>query len=250
MATFWETMRPRTWTIPSAAKKRSGGAMFSIVKGGESLVASTDGEFLFLFEKDLTIELQKLRCDLFFIHSEVLSVAGAAIMLVGASGSGKSTTAWALSHHGYQYMSDELAPVDLNTFDVHPYPHALCLKQEPPGVYPLPITTLYTTHTLHVPVEDLPTAACGRPTPLMAIFFACYCPELTAPTVRPLGPAEGAARLFAHSLNPLAHPGDGLEGSIAIALRTPCFELFTADLPATCALVQNTLERLGPSSLH
>jgi hypothetical protein len=46
-------------------------------------------------------------------------------MLVGESGSGKSTTAWALLHHGCCYFSDELGPVDLQTGEVYPYPHAL-----------------------------------------------------------------------------------------------------------------------------
>ncbi len=62
--------------------------------------------------------------------------------------------------------------------------------------------------------------------------------------VYPISGAEAAARLFAHTLNPLAHIGDGLEGAIEITKRCAHFELVTADLPETCALVRATLEGL------
>jgi hypothetical protein len=222
-----------------------GGGTFCISRGGqEALKASDDGEFLFLFEKDMTIELQKLRRDLYFVHSAVLEFAGQAFMLVGTSGSGKSTTTWALLHHGCRYFSDELAPVDLQTLDIHPYPHALCLKAIPPTPYVLPKTTLYTSRSLHVPVEDLRAGAGTRAAPLRAIFFSSYRPEACRPTLRPISSAEAATRLFANALNALAHPADGLDGAIAIAKQTFCFELFTADLPATCTLVTSMLERL------
>jgi hypothetical protein len=222
-----------------------GACVFRISRGGqEALRASTDGEFLFLFEKDMTVELQKLRRDLYFVHGAVLEFAGHAFMLVGASGSGKSTTTWALLHHGFGYFSDELAPVDLQTLDIHPYPHALCLKDTPPSPYMLPEKTLYTSRSLHVPVEDLPSGAGTRPAPLRAIFFSRYRPEASAPALRPISSAEAATRLFANTLNALAHPGDGLDGAVAIATRTSSFALCTADLPATCALVKTTLERL------
>ena len=219
-------------------------AFFVRREGQEPLMASDNGEFLYLFEEDMEVELQRLRRDLYFVHSAALEFAGKAFMLVGTNGSGKSTTTWALLHHGFHYLSDELGPVDLKTLEVHPYPHALCLKHEPPGSYPLPEKTLYTSWTLHVPAEKLPGGAGRDPTPLAAIFFLHYGPEVSGPTIRPISKAEAGARLLANVLNALAHPGDGLDGAIKIATRSACFELFTADLPATCTLVKATLEGL------
>jgi hypothetical protein len=225
-------------------ERHKGASILCLARGGQqTLNASDDGEFLFLFEKDMTIELQKLRHDLYFVHSAVLECRGQAFLLVGASGSGKSTTTWALLHHGFGYCSDELAPLDLQTLNVHPYPHALCLKAPPPTPYLLPGKTVYTSRSLHVPVEDLPSTVSTRPTPLRAIFFSQYRPEAPGPVLRPISRAEAATRLFANTLNALAHPGDGLDGAIAIVQRTPCFELFTATLPETCALVTTTLQR-------
>lgn len=208
-------------------------------------MASDDSEFLFLFEKDMTIELQKLRRDLYFVHSAVLEFAGTAFMLVAASGNGKSTITWELLHHGFRYLSDELGPVDLKTLKVYPYPRALCLKDKPPGLYPLPQKTLYTSRTLHVPIEGLPSGVGRGPTPLMAIFFLRYCPEASGPAIQAISRAEAGARLLVHALNPLAHLGDGLDGAIEIIRRSAHFKLSAADLPATCSLVKATVKGLS-----
>jgi len=231
--------------------RQAGSRAFFLMRAGEGPLRAADaGELLFLFEKDCTIALQTLRPDLYFVHAAVLEWAGDAIMLVAASGSGKSTTTWALLHHGFRYCSDELGPVDMQTLDVYPYPHALCLKEAPPATYPLPAQTLCTPSTLHIPTAALPSATCTAPIRLAAIFFGQYHPEASSPTVRPMRTAEAAARLFAHALNPLAHAEEGLDGAIAIATRCCCFALHTADLPATCTLVIHTLQELGHGAQH
>jgi hypothetical protein len=206
------------------------------------LVAADDGEFLFLFEKDLTIELQKLRRDLYFIHAAALGFSDRVFLLVAASGQGKSTTTWALLHHGFQYLSDELAPLDLARLEVQPYPHAICLKKEPPQPYVLPDETLRTRSTLHIPASQLPNAPVSKPMPLAAVFFLECCPESIFPRLRPLGKAEAAARLFTQALNPLAHAEDGLAGAAFIAQNSPAFSLYAADIRLTCERIKQTLE--------
>jgi hypothetical protein len=231
-----------------AVGRQQASAAFFIARGGqEPLLASDDGEFLFVFEKEMTIALQTFRQDLYFVHAAVLEYAGNALMLVAESGGGKSITSWALLHHGFRYLSDELGPVDLKTLEVYPYPHALCLKNEPPPAYPLPKRTLYTSRTLYVPTGDLPSGVASTPIPLGTIFFLYYCPEASSPAVRPTSKAEAGARLYAHALNPLAHPEDGLDGAIDIVTGSSCFELLTADLPTTCRLVKTTMKRLSHS---
>jgi hypothetical protein len=192
----------------------------------------------------MTIELQKRRRDLYFVHSAVLEWAGKACLLVAASGSGKSTMTWALVHHGLRYLSDELAPIDLQTLEVHPYPHALCLKKEPPASYPLPARLLSSARACYIPPEQLPGGVNPCAIPLAALFFLRYSPETSRPAVRPLSRAEAAARLFANALNPLAHRGEGLDGALALVTRSACFALDTAELTATCALMTATLQRL------
>jgi hypothetical protein len=217
--------------------------VFEIVRDTQSsLSASDDGDFLFQLEKEITIEIQKRRPDLYFLHAAVLDYHDLGLLLVANSGGGKSTTTWALSHHGFRYLSDELAPIDLKTLEVFPYSHALNLKREPPSPYGLPNETLRTSRTIHVPASALPGGSKGVATCLGAIFFVSYRPDVTPPRATPITRTEAAARLFANALNPLAHPGEGLDGVLEIAARCSSFELVTNNLAQTCALVKQTIE--------
>jgi hypothetical protein len=226
----------RRWDAPAA---------FAIERAGyEPLVARDEGGLLALFDEDLTIELQKLRPDLYVLHAGVLKCGDGVVVLVGRSGGGKSTLSWALLHHGFGYSSDELAPVDLETLHVHPYPRALILKTDPPPSYRLGPAILRTSRGFHVTTADMPSGVSKGPAPIAAIFFLHHRPEAPAPSVRAVSAAEAATRLYANALNPLAHGGDGLDGAIRIATARPSFELITADLGATCSLVTTTLERL------
>ena len=204
-------------------------------------LARDDADFLYMFEKDMTIETQKLRSDLYFVHAAVLELDGCALALVAPSGYGKSTTAWGLLHHGFKYLSDELAPVHLTAMQVHPFPHALCLKTVPPNEYLLPEETIFTTRTAHVPTQFLPCQTTMDSLPLEAIFFVRFIGEISEPVLKPIGKAEAAVRLFTNALNPLAHTGDGLDGAIEIASRTRCFELHYSNLKTTCELIKSTV---------
>ena len=241
---------PGTADLHYTVGRQNASSAFSLKREDqEPLGASDDSEFLLLFDNDISIELQKLRTDLFFIHAAALEFMGEALMLVGPSGSGKSTTTWGLLHHGFGYLSDELGPVDLKTLTVHPYSHALCLKREPPDAYPLPDKTLRTSRTLHVPVKEIPNGVAKGPLPLAAIFFICHRSEGSEPKVQPISKAAATARLLANALNPLAHPGDGLDGAAEIAASLACFELVSADLPETCALVKAALKGISSSAV-
>jgi ABC-type dipeptide/oligopeptide/nickel transport system ATPase component len=220
------------------------GGFFIIRAGQERLIASDPGEFLFLFEKDMTVEIQKLRHDLYFLHAAVLQFGNEAVMLVGESGSGKSTTAWGLLHHGFRYWSDELGPVDLQTLEVHPYPHALSLKHVPPEPYVPPKSTLYTSRSLYIPTVGLPSQVGRTPAPLLAVFFLRSRFGASAPRIQTMSKATAVAHLLANALNPLAHVGDGIDAAMKIAMNMASFDLTAADLRQTCILVKTTLHDL------
>ncbi len=218
----------------------------ALIRAGEpALAADTPGDFLYLLEKDITVELQKRRPDLFFLHSAAVDWNGECYLLAAESGSGKSTTTWGLLHHGFRYLSDELSPVDLDSMMVFPYPHALCLKQLPAADYRLPDAALRLGRTIHVPAQALPGAPVIGPRPLRGVLLVKHCPDLRRPTMRPISSAEAGARLYVAALNALAHANRGLDAAVSIAERVPCFAVSTGDLAMTCGLIRSRIERMA-----
>jgi hypothetical protein len=216
----------------------------SLVRRGHAAQAAADSsDLLFLLEKQIIIELQRRRADLFFLHAAAIALAGKVCLLAAESGGGKSTTTWGMLHHGFDYLTDELSAVDIQSMRVFPYPHAICLKRQPPNSYPLPTSAMDLGRTIHVPACSLPGAAVLEPRPLGAVFLLKYQPDLPAPEVRVIGPAEAGARLYANALNALAHADHGLDAVARIAEHVPCFSVSSAGLPSTCRLIRAAFEQ-------
>lgn len=225
----------------------SSGAIFIRPPTGSLIESADAGEFLHALEQSVVIELQSLRAELYFLHAAAVEAEGKSYLFVAESGGGKSTIAWGLLHHGFGYLSDELAPVDLQDLRVYPYPHALNLKRSPPPPYGLPAETVHTSHAAHVPVRYLPRVASPGTYPLASLWFVTYRPTMTAPTVRAITPGEASARLYTNSLNQLAHPNAGLDAAVRIAADVPSFVLDSAHLGTTCTLIRSTLNELDIS---
>jgi hypothetical protein len=204
--------------------KTASGYHVSSRAAGESTLPDAD-QLLFHIDKDITIWLQLERRDLFFIHAAAVARGSRVIVLTAPSGTGKSTFVLSLIEKGLEYLSDELAPIDLGTLAVKPYPHALCLKSPPPAPYALPSHTLQCGRRYHVPVPG----PAQRVRTLAALVFVRR-DEERFERLRPISAASAAARLMANALNPLAHPGDGLDVAVMLSQAVPCFELDIQDL--------------------
>lgn len=198
-------------------------------------------ELLPYFDDDLVVQLQILRPDLFFQHAAVVALDERAYLLPAPRGHGKSTLAWALLQHGLRYSSDELGPIDPAALTVAPYSRAICLKQNPSPPYAAPAEFVSSHPTLHLPVDCLAQPPIDEPIPLAGMFFPRFDPTAGQPRVRRAGTATAAARIYSNALNPLAHPGSGLDTAVDIAAKIPCYELVSSNLPATCELVLETM---------
>jgi hypothetical protein len=202
---------------------------------------ATAAELIYEVDKDLTIALQRARPDLLFLHAAVVALDGRALALCGPSGIGKSTTAFALLHHGFRYLSDELAPIDTVSGLVHPYAHALCLKSRPPAPYRLPAGVLDARETLHVPVAALPGSHAPQAMPLAAVAFLSRDSGANGAAVPLLSAAATCAHVMSCALNALAHRGEGVDAALAIARQVPAYTLDVGDLPAAVKAVTSIL---------
>lgn len=217
----------------------------ALTRAGQTTTEAADFcDLLYVLEKDITIELQKRRSELVFLHAAGVEARGKVCLFAAESGSGKSTTTWALLHHGFGYLTDELSAVDLSCMQCLPYPHAICLKEPPPDPYPLPDGAIHLGRTIHIPPQSLPSAVIAKPNPLAAVFLLKYRPDLGAPELRAIGTGEASAYLYASMLNALSHQNHGLDAVVQITSRVPCFSISSAGLPATCALIRSAVERV------
>jgi hypothetical protein len=141
-------------------------------------------------------------------------------------------------HYGVQYLSDKLAAIDLTTMRVHHLRmlsasrlcHLLIIRYR---------KTIYTARTMpcahgmsSLSNEARDAAAGGH--------FLPSIQRQNFPVLNPVRKAEATARLFTNALNPLSHPGEGLDAAIEIVSRAHCFELLSSKLQLTCELIKAT----------
>jgi hypothetical protein len=212
---------------------------FRVDDGRSSVLLANEDALIFYIDKDITLTLQHERRDLFFLHAAVVALGCRGIVFPALSGAGKSTLTLALTTHGFGYVSDELAPMDLSAMTVQPYPHAICLKAQMPAPYSVPVGTLQCGRRLHVPVEALLFRPRPGPLPVAAFMFLRRRPG--GNVVRPVSAGAAAIRLLAHALNPLAHAGDGLDAAVSLSRTVPSFEIDLGDLRTAAASIAAVL---------
>lgn len=198
-------------------------------------------ELISVLEGDLVVQLQLLRSDLLFLHSAVVAFDGEAHLLVGGSGAGKSTTCWGLLHHGLEYVSDELAPINISESSVAPYSHALCMKLAPPAEYPVLDASCAVGRGYHIPPSAMPTGVITTELPVSTIFFVDYQSDNAVSTVTPIGHAEAAARLYPNILNALAHHNNGLGAAQEVTASVRCFRVNGGPLRSTCDMINRVV---------
>ncbi|CRI63024.1 hypothetical protein THIOKS11120013 [Thiocapsa sp. KS1] len=215
---------------------------FSLLRNGSAIDGGLDAsQLLFALQQDIVVSAQRVRPDLVFVHAAVVQREGRAFLLAAPSGSGKSTLCWALLHHGFRLMSDELAPVDPETLRIKPFPLAVTLKAQPPQCCPLPASTLETYRSHYIPIDALPSAPATESAPIGAILFVDYASSHAVPVFRKLSAAEAASRLYPNILNALVHQSMGLDDAIRMTCSVPCWYLASAALDETAKEVTGLL---------
>ncbi|WOE74233.1 HprK-related kinase A [Alterisphingorhabdus coralli] len=62
------------------------------------------------------------------LHASAVERDGKVLLMTGESGSGKSTLSALLAEHGWRFLGDEFALVDLDSGDIQGFPRAISLK--------------------------------------------------------------------------------------------------------------------------
>ena len=208
---------------------------FAISGTEPSGFAEDEADLVYHVDKAITLALQHQRPDLFFLHAAALARGSKVAVLAAPPGTGKSTVTLALTGMGLTYLSDELAPIELDTLAIHPYPHGLCLKNVPPPPLQLPSRAIACGARFHVPMP----APGNGPWTLAALVFLRRDDERFER--RAITAGSAAAMMMANALNPLAHEGDGLEAAVRLAGAAPAFEVDVTDLDRAAASIRDLL---------
>ena len=192
---------------------------------GRAVTCTDLDDLAYCIEKEMTIALQALRPDLYFVHAAALALHGRGMLFAGESGIGKSSICWGLCNEGFSYLSDELAPIDPRRGTVIPYPHAICLKATPVDSYAVPSKALRLHETMHIPVSSIPCEIANSPVKLTCMLFIVGESVNGGARLEKIDASEAAARLYANGLNQLAHDHCGLRVANSIASQVACYKM-------------------------
>ena len=127
------------------------------------------------------------------------------VLVLGASGTGKSTLAVGLIREGFSYYSDEAAAIDPIGRRLHAYPKAITLKDrtvfdEYPDIHPAHDDDAYARNRWYVVPSRYRSDVVGSPCEVGFVFVSRFSPG--APTsVQRITPAEAGLALGRNVIN-------------------------------------------------
>jgi HprK-related kinase A len=172
------------------------------------------------------------------VHAAVVAKDGAALVLPGTPGSGKSTLCAALVHRGWRLLSDELALFETGTGLLTPFPRPVSLKNASidlirsfaPHAVIGPVTRdTQKGAVAHMRAPGDSVARAAEPAAPRWIVFPRY-QASSATCLQPLSPARVFMGLAGNSFNHHLHGAHGFDCFAAVADRCPGYELAYPDL--------------------
>lgn len=200
--------------------------VWAIDEPGEPRVYANDLWEAAIVVRNIMIHDSLAACDrVVGVHAAVLVHDGEAVLLAGSSGVGKSTLTLHLIEQGWEYLSDDLAPLDLLTGQVYRFPKPLNIKDlsswegmQSKVVLPSATPPL---HSYLIPGQALPLSQRVSVKPAFLVFPR-FGPK-TAPSLRKLSPGEAVARAARSTILPL-HAA-GLTAIARMASTIPAAEM-------------------------
>jgi hypothetical protein len=177
-----------------------------LYRWGTEVTGALD-ELLALFYQQVKFYVARRTPDRVFVHAGVVGWRGRAILMPGASMSGKTSLTVALVNAGATYYSDEYAVIDERGL-VHPFPQDLGLRSS-------------TGPEQHLTsARSLGWVAGTTPLPVGLVVLAPY--RAGAWRVRALTRARGLLQLLPHTVQHLDHP-ERVLSSVGTAVASATF---------------------------
>ena len=206
------------------------------IRGFETL--ELDGHpmssFTEYLKREVLLMFIKARPDLLWVHAAAVERNGSVLLLVGPSGQGKSTLSTRLCEMGWRLLSDDAAPVRMETDEVLPFAQAASRRKYPGRE--LAESEFGSFQKEEVPLAD--NALHLKSAPLRAIVFPLFkhgaAPELT---LRP--PGEAALDLLRNCTNFADHKEAAVGRIAQFARIIPMYYLSYGDGQAAARLLDS-----------
>jgi hypothetical protein len=112
--------------------------------------------------------------DLLWVHASAATRDGAAVLLAGRAGAGKSTLVVKLLERSWRLLGDDVIGIRPGKWEALPLPFSPEVRCQPQQPFePMPALVDMPKHVVRV----LPTQVAGVPAPVAAIVFPEYVPE-------------------------------------------------------------------------
>ena len=232
---------PGDWVHEPTLTARVGDREFSF--------ASLDRAVLAL-EESLAEQLLE-GCEHLLLHAGAVMRGDLVLLILGASGAGKTTTTLELVSRGFSFLGDEYVALDAEAPMLLPFPRSTVVKRpgrKLPQGSGFSLETEAGPLTFHLPedratLEPLALAGSdGQAGSRLGLIFPCYAPNAET-AVRPLSAAESCARILPSTFNFEGNEAAHWPALSALALRARSFELEYSDVASG---IDAALDQIGP----
>ena len=213
---------------------------FEILATLDNNRSEDDQEYRSLVQMALLNTLTSLMPQHHLLHGAALTWHNEGFILAGDSGCGKSSLSLALVKHGCQFLSDDIASLNLITHQIEPFPRRLNLRQRGLSL----LHHLLKTQTITpgpVDIEALFPNSIGSSSPLCHLFLLKGIHK--QPDIKPIPKRQAIWQTLRFSHAPVTYPTKTLWQLAPLINRIPCYELIIGELDSTAVLIQHWLEK-------
>lgn len=194
-------------------------------------------------EFELVQNLIETQPQFLFLHSGAVASSGKAVVITGVSGRGKSTLVSHLCKQGWEYLSDEIVPIDLSSDKILPFPRMVYVRRNIEGRAMTPallrdksIKSLYIPNTL-----------CQTPVTIGAVVLPVYNPEGQT-TLKSCSPSVAVKELLINCVNFSVHQAKAFHYLCKLVEQVPLFRLPYYNAEYAINLLQEETENLWGTS--
>lgn len=183
------------------------------------------------------------------VHAGLVATPDVSALLIGKSGSGKSTTTVALALNGLDVYTDDVALIDRASLRALCVPRPIKLDRRSRAMLRKRGLVVTPRRRLNESIDrttmpGLPSIEDPGPPLGSVLFFAAA--RADKASIRPLSAAEAMLRLVQQSASERLDLMGPSPGALTIVNTVPCYELISGDLASTIELIQCHLRQASP----